>query len=76
MSRMENKAVMGYFAIEPKHHPAILSLVQAASPQHKLLDPFAGEGEFLEIASQAWNLAPYANELDGERAAKCFNWRI
>jgi hypothetical protein len=71
MSRMENKAVMGYFAIEPKHHPAILSLVQAASPQHKLLDPFAGEGEFLEIASQAWNLAPYANELDGERAAKC-----
>lgn len=71
MSRPENRVVMGYFAIEPKHHAAILSLVQPASPDHKLLDPFAGEGEFLEIAAKAWNLSPYANELDGERAAKC-----
>jgi hypothetical protein len=68
---MENKAVMGYFAIEPKHHTAILSLVTPATPTHKLLDPYAGEGEFLEVASKSWNVTPYANELDGERAARC-----
>lgn len=71
MSRMENKEVMGFYAIEPKHHAAILSLIQAATPEHKLLDPFAGEGEFLEVAAKHWNMSAYANELDGERAAKC-----
>jgi superfamily II DNA or RNA helicase len=71
MSRMENKAVMGYFAIEPQHHPAIVSLVHPATPAHRMLDPYAGEGEFLAVASQAWNVTPYANELDGNRADKC-----
>ncbi|NJL58159.1 hypothetical protein HC928_25870 [bacterium] len=64
MSRMENRAVMGFFAIEPRHHAAILSLVAPATSAHRLLDPFAGEGEFLEAAAQAWNVTPYANELD------------
>jgi hypothetical protein len=71
MARAESKAIMGYLPIEPKHHAAILSLIQPANPEHKLLDPFAGEGEFLEVAAKHWNLTPYANELDGERAAKC-----
>jgi len=71
MSRMENRAVMGFFAIEPRHHAAILSLVAPATSAHRLLDPFAGEGEFLEAAAQAWNITPYANELDGARAEKC-----
>ena len=71
MSRMENREVMGFFAIGPKHHAAITSLVAPATPAHKLLDPYAGEGEFLEVAAQAWNVTPYANELDGDRAAKC-----
>jgi len=62
---------MGFFAIDPKHHTAITSLVTPATPAHKLLDPYAGEGEFLEVAAQAWNVTPYANELDGDRAAKC-----
>ncbi|MEO1646040.1 MAG: DUF6094 domain-containing protein, partial [Chloroflexota bacterium] len=30
-----------------------------------------GEGEFLEAAAKQWNVTSYANELDGERAAKC-----
>ena len=71
MSRMENREVMGFFAIDPKHHEAITSLVAPATPVHKLLDPYAGEGEFLEVAAQAWNVMPYANELDGDRATKC-----
>src|SRR2546430_1501591 len=37
----------------------------------RLLDPFAGEGLFLEVAAKAWNVMPYANELDGDRAAAC-----
>lgn len=71
MSRMENREVMGFFAIDPKHHEAILSLVAPVTLAHRLLDPYAGEGEFLEVAARAWNVTPYANELDGDRAAKC-----
>lgn len=71
MARAESKMVMGYLPIEPKHHAAILSLVQPANPTVRLLDPFAGEGAFLEVAAQEWNVMPYANELDGDRAAVC-----
>ncbi len=62
---------MGYLPIDPQHYAAILSLAAPATPAHRLLDPFAGEGAFLEVAARAWNLTPYANELDGERAAAC-----
>jgi superfamily II DNA or RNA helicase len=71
MARAESKMVMGYLPIEPHHHPAILSLVMPATPGVKLLDPFAGDGRFLDVAAQAWNVTPYANELDGERAQAC-----
>jgi len=50
---------MGYLPIEPKHHAAILSLVAPATSAVRLLDPFAGEGAFLEGAAQAWNVTPY-----------------
>ena len=71
MARNESKAIMGYLPIEAHHHQAIISLIAPATPAHRILDPFAGEGEFLDMASQAWNVTPYANELDGERADKC-----
>jgi superfamily II DNA or RNA helicase/16S rRNA G966 N2-methylase RsmD len=71
MARAESKMVMGYLPIEERHHAAILSLIAPATPATRLLDPFAGEGEFLEVAAKAWNVTPYANELDGERADKC-----
>jgi tRNA G10 N-methylase Trm11 len=45
--------------------------VAPSIPAAKILDPYAGEGAFLETAAKAWNVTPYANELDGERAAKC-----
>jgi len=60
MSRPENKMVMGYFPIEERHHAAILSLVAPTSDEVKLLDPCAGEGEFLAAAAQAWGCTPYA----------------
>ncbi|MBI5928194.1 MAG: hypothetical protein HY862_02715 [Chloroflexi bacterium] len=71
MARAESKAIMGYLPIDAHHHPAILSLITPATPATRLLDPFAGEGAFLAVAAQAWNVTPYANELDGERAAAC-----
>jgi hypothetical protein len=71
MSRMENREVMGFFAIHPKHHATVTSLVAPATPAHRLLDPFGGEGEFLEAAAKGWNVTLYANKLDGERVQKC-----
>lgn len=71
MARAESKMIMGYLPIEERHYPALLSLVAPATPAVRMLDPFAGEGAFLEAAAQAWNVTPYANELDGERAAQC-----
>ena len=54
MARAESKMIMGYLPIEPKHHAAILSLVAPATPAVRILDPFAGEGAFLEAAARAW----------------------
>ena len=71
MARAISKANLGFYAIDPHHHAAITSLVAPATPAHRLLDPFAGEGEFLDMAARAWNVTPYANELDGDRAAQC-----
>src|SRR5690606_1021160 len=71
MARAESKMIMGYLPIEERHYPALLSLVAPAAPAVRLLDPFAGEGAFLEAAAKAWNVIPYANELDGERAQAC-----
>lgn len=71
MARSESRVKMGFLPISEHHHEAILSLVERGSPRQRLLDPFAGEGEFLSVASEAWNMTPYANELDGERARQC-----
>jgi len=61
MARAESKQIMGFLPIEERHYPALLSLVAPATPAVRLLDPFAGEGAFLEVAAQAWNVTPYAN---------------
>ena len=71
MARLTSKEILGFLPIDNQHHAAILSLVTPATPAHRLLDPFAGEGEFLEVAAKQWNVTPYANELDGDRAAQC-----
>ncbi len=71
MARAESRIVMGYLPMESRHHAAILSLINPAAPTTRLLDPFAGDGQFLEVAAKAWNVTPYANELDGDRAAAC-----
>lgn len=71
MARLESKAVMGYLPIEERHYPVLFSLVASATSAHRLLDPFAGEGAFLEAAAKRWQVTPYANELDGNRAEQC-----
>ncbi|MEL6367301.1 MAG: DUF6094 domain-containing protein, partial [Pseudomonadota bacterium] len=71
MARNSSKQIMGYLKIDEKHHAAITSLVAPATPAYRMLDPYAGEGEFLDVAAQAWNVTPYANELDGARAEQC-----
>lgn len=72
MSRATNREVMGFFAIGEKHHEAILSLIAPSTTNEaRILDPFAGEGDFLYKASNHWNLTPYANELDKSRAETC-----
>lgn len=73
MARTSSRAIMGFLKIDNHHHDAIISLIAPATPAHRLLDPFAGEGEFLDVASKAWNVTPYANELDGERAQACID---
>jgi hypothetical protein len=50
VARLSSKEILGFLPISPEHHEAILSLVVPATPAHRLLDPFAGEGEFLEVA--------------------------
>lgn len=71
MARLESKQIMGYLPLEERHYTALFSLVAPATPAVKLLDPFAGDGAFLEAAATAWNVTPYANELDGDRAQAC-----
>jgi len=58
MARSESKIIMGFLPIEEHHHPAILSLIAPATSATRLLDPFAGEGVFLEAAAKAWNVTP------------------
>ncbi|GAB4528628.1 MAG: hypothetical protein OHK0046_47720 [Anaerolineae bacterium] len=70
MARQTSKAKMGYYPIDPSYYPAILSLV-APPPGTRMIDPFAGAGEFLDAAAKAWNVTPYANELDDDLAAAC-----
>ena len=71
MARSQSKQIMGYLEIEAHHHDAILSLVQPANQAYKMLDPFAGDGKFLDIASKHWQVTAYANELDQARADNC-----
>ena len=73
MARSESKLKMGYLPLESHHHEAIVSLVQPAHPGYKMIDPFAGDGVFLEVAAKHWNLTPYANELDQTRADQCID---
>ncbi len=71
MPRLTSVEKGGYYAFPAEHLPAVASLFAAASEGGRLLDPCAGEGRALQHLSSSWHLTPYANELDGERAAAC-----
>ena len=61
----------GYYSFPDEHLPALASLFAPARHGGKLLDPCAGEGRALDHLARAWNLTPYANEIDDGRAAAC-----
>ncbi len=71
MSRLLSVEKGGYYKFPPKHLPAVASLFALVASGGKLLDPCAGEGEALEQLAAAWQLTPYANELDTDRARVC-----
>ncbi|MCC7447123.1 MAG: hypothetical protein IT324_06890 [Anaerolineae bacterium] len=71
MTRLTSIEKGGYYPYPEDHLPALASLFAPDTHGGKLLDPCAGEGTALQYLSNAWNLKPYANELDTERAAAC-----
>src|SRR5512142_380376 len=72
MTRLTSVEKAGFYPYPPEHLPALASLfAPARQPDAKFLDPCAGEGEALAFLAHAWNIVPYANELDDGRAAAC-----
>ena len=71
MTRLTSIEKGGYYPYPEDHLPALASLFAPDTHGGKLLDPCAGEGTALHFLADAWNLRPYANELDTERAAQC-----
>lgn len=70
-ARLTSIELGGYYPAPRDQLPAIASLFAPASNGGRLLDPCAGEGEALHHLAEAWQLTPYANELDTDRAAAC-----
>jgi hypothetical protein len=71
MPRLSSIEKGGYYAFPEEHLAAVASLFIPASDGGRLLDPCAGEGQALQHLAGVWQLTPYANELDSERAAVC-----
>ena len=71
MTRLTSIEKGGFYPYPEDHLPALASLFAPDTHGGKLLDPCAGEGTALQYLSNGWNLRPYANELDTERAAQC-----
>ncbi|MEO0562096.1 MAG: DUF6094 domain-containing protein, partial [Chloroflexota bacterium] len=63
-----SKQKLGYYPFPQEHTDFVLQLLKPRSAPARMLDPFAGKGEFLLTAARHWNLTPYANELDKDRA--------
>jgi hypothetical protein len=57
--------------LPPEHLPALASLFKPSGEGGRILDPVAGEGDALKYLAEAWNLTPFANELDIARAEEC-----
>src|SRR5688572_20155817 len=71
MPRLESLVKGGFYPFNADYLSHVSSLFAPTMNGGKIIDPCAGEGEALHHLSQAWNLTPYANELDYERAAAC-----
>lgn len=59
-----------FYPFPDDYLPHVASLFAPAT-SGKMLDPCAGAGDALQYLARTWNLTPYANELDQDRAAAC-----
>ena len=71
MPRLTSLEKGGFYPFPESYLPHVASLFTPTANGGKILDPCAGEGDALKHLAGAWNLMPYANELDHERAAAC-----
>ncbi len=70
MAHLKSYIKGGYYPLLPEHLLALGSLF-TASGGGRILDPVAGEGDALQHLAGAWNMTPFANEIDHDRAAAC-----
>jgi hypothetical protein len=72
VARLTSLEKGGYYAFPDEYLPLAASLFQPSRWEDGIiLDPCAGEGRALQHLSAAWNLKPYANELDNARSDAC-----
>jgi len=71
MTRLNSQIKMGYYEILPEHYEGITGLLNRPMGNALILDPCAGEGDFLAHLAKKTGTTPYANELDVERAEVC-----
>lgn len=68
MTTLGNAARLGYYPFNVSYVPQIARMVKPEAPGLRLLDPTAGDGEFLITLANAFDAIPYGNELDANRA--------
>jgi len=71
MARLTSIEKGGYYPFPEDYLPHVASLFTPTSHGGRFLDPCAGAGVALHHLSDAWQVTPYANELDHHRAAEC-----
>jgi len=70
MAHLQSQIKGGYYPLPPEHLPALGSLFTAPGGG-RILDPVAGEGAALQHLAETWNMTPFANEIDQDRATAC-----
>lgn len=69
MARLASQMRAGFYPTPPEVIPGITSFIQpAAHKGSRVLDPCAGEGQFLHDTAVSLNLMPFGVELNPERA--------
>lgn len=71
MALPQSRMKLGFYPLDVQHYEPVLALLKPTkSGEPRILDPFAGEGDFIKAASEIWNMQPYANEIEKGRYQK------